>query len=244
MLTFVKHCAIIGVTLNKWRRIMNYSKLIKDLTSEMKKGVQYNRIPDPYRIFVIIAMIPLMISFVLSKFSYAVTLFFYKALSAPAEHLQHWLNSQKKGVQHATEAVMYFVCLPYIFALQVMLSLNALSFYFQWFGLMIQGYLLTLGGIKWQPYICDATFEDDDDEYDYQPQAVGSLVFACIAFGACALCVFMWLLGMIAGVNGGFFIAVSSFLMIVHWIMIVIVNPCMFKRTLKAKNSAEEPKAE
>jgi uncharacterized membrane protein len=223
---------------------MNYQKLIKDLTNEMKKGVQYKRIPDPYKLFVIIAMIPLIISFAISKFSYAVTVFFYKALSAPAEHLQHWLTSQKNGVQHATEAVMYFVCLPYIFTLQVMLSLNALSFYFQWFTLMIQGYLLTLGGIKWQPYISDATFEDDATEYDYKPQAAGVLAFSCIAFGACALCVFMWLLGAVAGDNGGFFGAVSVFLMAVHWIMIVIVNPCMFKRTPKAKKSIEEPKAE
>ena len=37
---------------------MNYSKLVKQLTAEMKKGVQYKDIPKIFKIFLIIAMIP------------------------------------------------------------------------------------------------------------------------------------------------------------------------------------------
>ena len=138
---------------------MNYSALIKGLVAEMKQGKRLAKMSTPVKIILIIILIPFIVGFALSKFAYAVTLFFYKMISAPAEYLQNWLTSQKDGVQHATQAVMYAVCLPTIFGLQVMLSFNAFAFYFQWFFLQIQAYIVTLGGITWQPYITDAKFE-------------------------------------------------------------------------------------
>jgi hypothetical protein len=43
----------------------------------------------------------------------------------------------------------------------VALSFNAIAFYFQWFGIQIVAYILTLGGIKWQPFITEATFDEE-----------------------------------------------------------------------------------
>ena len=213
---------------------MDYGKLMKQLTTEMKKSVQYANIPKPYKLFAILAMIPLIVSFVLGKVGYQISIFFYKMVSAPAEHLHQWLRKQKDEVQHATQAVMYFICLPVIFSLQVTLSFCAISFFFQWFFLMLQGYLLTLGGIHWQPYINEATFEPDETEYEHKPEALAASIFACFTFGSLALTILFGFVGILA--NGTFAAVMSgmgTFFMILYLVAIFIVNPCMFKRIPK-----------
>ncbi len=210
---------------------MNYSKLIKDLTAEMKKGVQYARIPSPYKIFLIVAMIPFIVSFILSKLTYWITLFFYKMISAPADYLSGWLKGQKDEVHHATQAVMYFICLPFIFFLQILLSISALTFFFQWFFLMIQGYILTLGGIKWQPFITEAKFEDDGTEYTLKPDLTVSTIFACVVGGIFALWLLIFIIDLF--VNAAFLSTITSFLFYLYLIFVCIVNPCIFKRIPK-----------
>ena len=224
---------------------MNYSKLINSLTAEMKKGVQYKRIPSPYKVFTIIAMIPLIVSFVLSKFMYWVTLFFYKMFSAPAEHLHRWLKDQKDEVHFITQAIMYFVCLPFIFFLQVLLALNAIFFFIQWFFLMLQGYILTLGGIKWQPIITEASFEDDDTAYELKPELKAISVFSCVSFGAFALYVLINLITSLLDPIESYdlyktFSTMGNIFSIIYVIFVFIVNPIFFKRV--PKNASEENK--
>ncbi len=74
-------------------------------------------------------------------------------------HLQRWLDSKKDGVEHATQVVIYFVCLPTIFSQQILLAFASFAFYFQWFGLVLGAYIMTLGAVRWQPVITEATFD-------------------------------------------------------------------------------------
>lgn len=223
---------------------MDYSKLINNLTAEMKKGTQYARIPLVARIFLIVAMIPLIISFVVTKIFYWITLFGYKMIASPAEYLHEWLKKQKDEVQHATQAVMYWVCLPFIFGLQLLLSFSSLVFFIQWFLLMIQGYLLTLGGIKWQPFITEAVFEEDNTEYECKPSEKAASIFAYVAGGVVAVIILLTLIAKIfepaiydAGPGLYKFYrglgSVKNFFSYVHIILIAIVNPILFKRVPK-----------
>ena len=139
---------------------MNYSALLNGLSNEVKNNSKLKKMNIVVRILLTIIFIPLFISFFFAKLFFWFTMFFFKMLAAPAEYLGRWLTDQKDGVQHATQAVMYFVCLPTIFGLQVVLSFNTFAFYLQWFGLQIQAFILTLGGARWQPFITEATFED------------------------------------------------------------------------------------
>ncbi len=221
---------------------MDYSKLINQLTAEMKKGIQYKRLPLLFRIFAIIAVAPIIVTFILSKLLYWVTLFLYKMISSPAEYLHQWLKDQKDEVQHATQAVMYWICLPFIFSLQILLSLNAISFYIQWFFIMIQAYLLTLGGIKWQPFITEATFEEDA-EYDLQPKPLFANIFSCAAFGSLAFYVIFAIItsSLLTAVNNGTcnfevfkaFSDITTVFSKIYAILIFIVNPILFKKTIK-----------
>ena len=47
-------------------------------------------------------------------------------------------------------------------------ALTATLFYFQWFGLMLNVYLVTLGGVKWQPFLLEAKY-DEEVEWDLKP---------------------------------------------------------------------------
>ena len=81
------------------------------------------------------------------------------SFGSDVDYLQNWLNSQKDGLAHGTQAVLYLICMPTIFAQQVLLAFNAFAFFFQWFGLMISAYIMTLGAVRWQPVISEATFD-------------------------------------------------------------------------------------
>ena len=225
---------------------MDYSAIVKQLTCEMKKGGQYKRLPAIFRIFAIVAMIPLIVAFVLTKLAYWCVLFFYKMIATPAESLHQWLRGQKDEVQHATQAVMYLVCLPAIFSLRLVQAFCEFTFFIYWFVLMVEGYLLTLGGIKWQPFLNEATFEEED--VDYKPGNTPAIVFTCVAFGAMALSILffavLYILNKILVGNPDVFSEGYVKAMdvmrdlyknfgLIHMLTILVVNPIMFRRVKK-----------
>lgn len=224
---------------------MNYSKLLHGLIAEMKTGVQYKRIPQPFKAFVIIGMIPMILAFIGQSIAYRVQVFFFKALSAPAEYLHRWLRGQKDEVEHATQAVMYFVCLPYIFFLQTLLALASLGFFFSWFGLQVTAYLLTLGGIRFQAYVSDANYDTVEyGEYVCHPNDQIAIIFSCVLVGSIALNV---LLGIVIDISDSYRVwsAVSgmrSLLNLIYWVAVVIVNPILFRvqKVEKLEESAAE----
>ena len=211
---------------------MNYSKLLHGLIAEMKIGVQYKRIPQPFKALVIIGMIPMILAFIGQSIAYRVQVFFFKALSAPAEYLHRWLRGQKDEVEHATQAVMYFVCLPYIFFLQTLLALASLGFFFSWFGLQVTGYLLTLGGIRFQAYVSDATYDEvEEGEYVCTPNDQIAIIFSCVLVGSIAL---NFLLGIVLGMTDSYSVwrfvnSMSSLLSLIYWVSVLIVNPILFR---------------
>ncbi len=212
---------------------MNYSLLLSNLIAEMKEGTQYKRIPNTIRWLLIIAMIPLIVSFVFLSVLYYIQLFFFKALSAPAEYLHSWLKGQKDEVKHATQAVIYFLCIPFIFFLQILLSLSSVAFFFSWFFLMLNGYLLTLGGIRWQPFITDATFEPHEITVT-KPQQTVAVVFSCCIFGVSVIIVLFIILGLIGLADVETFV---TFFNAIYWVGVLLVNPILFK--VEKKPSAD-----
>ncbi len=132
---------------------MDYQKSIENLLQEAKAGISYKRLEKPYRTFAKIALFPLCVVEIALIIAYYVQLFFYNALMSPVTYLEEWQNKSKEGIFHATQAVLFFVTTPFIFFLRVMLSMISFGFFFLWFFLMCYTYLVTLGGIQWQPCI-------------------------------------------------------------------------------------------
>ena len=132
---------------------MDYQKSIQTLLNEAKAGTSYYQLAKPYRVFLWIALFPLYVLEMSLIISYYVMLFLYNAMMSPVTYLEGWQDKKKDGVFHATQAVIYFVTTPFIFFLRVVLSMMSFVFFFLWFCLMCCTYLVTLGGVEWQPFI-------------------------------------------------------------------------------------------
>jgi len=141
---------------------MDYIKLLDALKKEYreKRKHAYNNLPAVAKILLLILLFPLRVGFFISRLIYWLTWFFFKGFSSPVDYLQVWLDKQKENDGDLGKAVLYLVCMPTIFVYRVILAFNSFSFFFQWFGLMISAYILTLGTIKWQPVITEASFDE------------------------------------------------------------------------------------
>ena len=142
---------------------MDYLKLLRGLKKEFIEAgrAKYESMNNVLKLVLTIVFIPLRIGFFFSSLAYWFTWFFFKCFATPVDYLQNWFDSQKNGIQHASQAVLYFVCIPYIFSQQMLLAMNAFAFFFQWFGLMLSAYIMTLGAVRWQPVISEATFGEE-----------------------------------------------------------------------------------
>ena len=142
---------------------MDYLKLLRGLKKEFFEALhaKFEGMNIVLKIVLMIIFIPLRVGFFFGRLGYWFTWFFFKCFATPVDYLQSWFDSQKDDIQHASQAVLYFVCIPYIFSQQILLAMNAFAFFFQWFGLMLSAYIMTLGAVRWQPVISEATFDEE-----------------------------------------------------------------------------------
>ena len=140
---------------------MNYWKLVEGLSKEfLEEGrVRYNRLNVVLRFICTIIFIPGRIAFFFARLAFWFVWFAFKAISAPVDYLQNWLKKQKEETNKATQVVLYLVCMPMIFYMQFVIAMLSYVFFIQWFGLMLSAYILTLGAVRWQPFVNEATFE-------------------------------------------------------------------------------------
>ena len=172
---------------------MKFLPLIKGVVSEAHSAFQYKHLGKPWNVFAFVAMLP----FIAAAWSlvavYCATLFMFNAFASASDYLESWVKGEKQGIKHATEAVLYFVTMPTIFFLRVILSFFTISFYFTWFSLQIVAYIASLGGIKWQPFFAEATY-DVKNVWKATTNNVAGIVFSLISF---VLFVIVTILGII-----------------------------------------------
>ena len=140
--------------------------------------------------------------------------------------------------------MVYLICFPLIFFAHVCYSLFSLGFYFVWFVLMVNIYLVTLGGVKWQPYIMEAKF-DEERTWNVKPSNKAANAFVIILFIVlvASLCctgtsfIFEALLVKVAGSTYEFVLFMLSFFASVGLIfyyaylaLVLIVNPLLFRK--------------
>ena len=206
---------------------MNYQNLVKKLIAEARGAIQYKKLEQPWLVLTIVAMLPIMaVCCLLIGFYYAL-LFLYNAMLSPVSYLESWLDERKEGIMHATQAVLYFVALPFIFFCRVILSIISFFFYFLWFELMVFTYLATLGGVRWQPFINTATF---DKEYSWKlaPGETGRRVYTIASFSLLVLWISLWLTANITGSLD--MLGVANVVRLLYLAVVIIVNPIIFKK--------------
>lgn len=171
---------------------MNYNALIKNLREEIKIGHQYRTLDYPFKALAFISMLPFIAVTISIFISFYCLLFVYNALLSGVKYLETWLDDTKKDVNPATQAILYFCTIPTIFAMRVLLSTFSLLFYFLWFSVMCSAYVSSLGGVRWQPYISDATF--GGVSFTPNTNGVAAKTFSVISFVLFAICVLIFLI--------------------------------------------------
>ena len=207
---------------------MNYHSLIKSLVAEAKSGLQFKRMNPVLKVFVKIALIPLFVLAFLGVCGFYLTLFLYKAISSPLDHLHKVVKGEGKEVKHATQFAVYWISWPCLFILYLFQAAMAITFYFQWFFVMLTVYLATLGGVKWQPFLMDASYPNEES-YVVQPGQGGIitfLVFTLVFYSFISSGVMLCLDEYFA--EFGSVVAVLGFLGVN--VMLFIVNPACFKK--------------
>lgn len=106
-----------------------------------------------------IVFIPFRVSFFFGRIYYWFTWLYFKALSAPVDYLEKWFKARDNGLATATQVVVYLICLPIIFIMHVCLAFVSFIFFFEWAVLMFLAFVMTLGAVRWQPVVSDATFD-------------------------------------------------------------------------------------
>ena len=218
---------------------MDYHGLVKGLLKEAKRGIQFARMSTPVKILLYIGLFPLFVLAFLSVASFYVTLFFYKAFLSPVEYLHKLIKAEGKEAKHATQFAIYWLSWPFIFTLYVLQSLMAITFYFQWFFMMMYVYLATLGGVRWQPMMNDATF-DTVETYSVKPGDTGLYVYT----GFLAFFDFLMAIAIVVLQSA----PIMSFALIGIMVMLFIINPLVFKKEgvlpVEASVAQEEASAE
>lgn len=232
---------------------MNYSMLLKNFGREVAGKIQYKHIGSPFKVFAAIATIPFWIAYAFMYCVEYVYLFLYNAVASSVDYLEAWVKDSKKSVNQLTEAVIYLVTTPAIFAIRCCLSLFSIGFYMMWFFSMCYAYIATLGGIRWQPFISSAKFNPSIKSVPTTKKGAGAAI-SIIGFSLVVLAIFIAIIGsMVAGSATGSIdyddihayerymslIAVSTalttfsgFLFYTYFLFMIIAVPVGFKKVV------------
>lgn len=159
---------------------MDYAKNISGLFKQARENSQYQRFPSWVKVRMVIGLLPFFITLAILTITYYCINFLCKLTSAPADFLNSFLKQEGERVKHLTQAIMYWIAFPFIFAFKVMLSFLSIYMYVIWFFIMCLTYLVTLGSVDWQPYLFDANYDEERKPINYKPSIKGAETWAKI----------------------------------------------------------------
>lgn len=210
---------------------MDYNKKIKGLIKEAFEFIQYKNQNMHCRIFLIVASAPLIAFAAVNIILYYILLFCYKAFSAPIDFLHNKLEEQGEKVKHATQVVIYFVGWPLVFLSYVGIALAAILFYFQWFITIASVYLATLGGVRWQPFINEAQYDDKKRKWITRPGSIGCFAYLVVFYGFFGLGLISIPLVYILSQDIALTVIVMMSVTVgPHFALLTIVNPILFRK--------------
>ena len=221
---------------------MNYTTQLLSLLREERKAKEI------LNFFIVFPLIPLFALKYLLVGLFFIYDLFYTFLFAPVSFLENWQKELFKEVRHATEAVIMFITMPFLFIMRIILSLWSFSFSIIWFVIMCLSYITTLGEIKWQPHLLFSSFEEkEESSCDYKCSDKVIITYISITF-ILALFAFAFFLLKIfypTILSFDWFYTLSPYIFCLYALSIFIVNPIIFQKSYTSitvtKNTAEKP---
>ena len=204
---------------------MEYIALLKGVLLEAFEGIQYKRLPVAVSVLALIGLLPFIFLAAVYAGVLAVWSLWHAAIFCAADYLEAWLDGKRAGLGVAAEAVLYFIALPAIVLLRLVLALTTVLLFFVWFFLQAFLYIATLGGICWQPFLNRVAARERHSLASRTDPMLGSAI-GLLLFAFLALYVFCVLLGGLSVV----FVTAASALELVYTLFAAIAVPLCFRK--------------
>ena len=222
---------------------MNYLEKLKAL-------MQYKRAYSTKNALLVIAFLPLYLLLYAFVATYHVVHFFYKILTSPIDYLESWKDRQAQNKQHATEAVVHFVTVPFLFLLRITASFCTAVFMLLWVPISVLINLVTLGQVKCQVFLLDTKFDEQslvcNKPFALDKSWITAYTITCftlLVINVAGLVLYLTGLDWNWGIETIVYY-VLSYGMLVYVALITVVNPFVFIKsntdTLTTTVSTEE----
>lgn len=140
---------------------MDYFKKINEVLKEVFLFKQFKRMNVLVNIFLLILLSPLYVAALCISAAYYVYVIFYKLISMPSDILKNFYKNEGSDVHFLTQSIVYLICLPFVFFLQVILSFLSLTIGILYFILINILQVATLNGIEYKPFILDERLNEE-----------------------------------------------------------------------------------
>lgn len=158
---------------------MDFIAVMKALVKEAKLLRNYKRMSKFMAVLSFLLLLPWISAFLGAIAAYYVCLAIYKLIAAPIEQIKGFLEESGKDVKHATQFLVYWIGFPLVWGCHVFLAFAAFSLHYYFFIANVTGYIATLGGITFAPFIK----EQPNRELEYSKEKFGKRrVFFFAAF--------------------------------------------------------------
>lgn len=203
---------------------MNYFQKMNDLIKETVLFKQYRRLNIVLRILALLLMaLSIVLGFVFAGIFYVVATI-YKFIIMPLDFLKLFMHNEKENMHFGVQMIIYLICLPIIFLLEIMSTFAMLQVALIYFSTTIIIYIASLAGITFKPFILDDVKRDFNT--DYQGLGIKGLLFVIIAY---ALLLIIFILRIPFSVSG-----------IVYYAFIILYSIFMFKLEPRKDHQIEE----
>lgn len=134
------------------------------------------------------------------------------------------MHNEKESMHFGVQMIIYLICLPFIFLLEIMSTFAMLQVALIYFSTTIIMYIASLAGITFKPFILDDAKRDFNT--DYQGLGIKGLLFVIIAY---ALLLIIFILRIPFSASG-----------IVYYAFIILYPIFMFKLEPRKDRQIEE----
>lgn len=159
-----------------------FMRVITNTIKEFFEFKQFKRIPVGLAVVAGILLSPFLLAVIFMIPAFYILQFCYKIVAAPADFLLQSIREESDNT--VVKAVVYFVGYPFVFLMKIALSVFSVEFFVMYFFFMLFAWIYGCGGIKFQPFIFEATTDCSAHlEGKASKKTIAIILTVCIIIG-------------------------------------------------------------
>ena len=144
---------------------MDIFNVFSSLVKESVSFKAYKALHPVLGILCFLALLPFIVLYAGMLLVYTVMATVYKLIHSIFDYLYAFVHGEGKSVKQAAQAIIYLVAFPLLFALKVVYSVMIYPMVFFHFLTSHVGYVATLGGIKYSPFMLETVDRFDGKKF-------------------------------------------------------------------------------